>query len=110
MAMMLGLPVTQGLTYAFGILFAKQGYGLADQNVMLFVLVATVGGIVASYTYGLFLDQLGSRPLLVITSFLDIAGVALVIFLPKTFMIVLVGILFFINGYVYIALIAAMKH
>ncbi|MEX1326941.1 MAG: hypothetical protein AB1Z29_09085 [Desulfobacterales bacterium] len=110
MAMMLGLPVTQGLTYAFGILVAKQGYGLADQNVMLFVLVATVGGIVASYTYGLFLDQLGSRPLLVITSFLDIGGVALVIFLPKTFMIVLIGILFFINGYVNIAFNAAMQH
>ena len=110
MAMMLGLPVTQGLTYAFGILVAKQGYGLADQNVMLFVLVATVGGIVASYTYGLFLDQLGSRPLLVITSFLDIGGVVLVIFLPKTFMIVLIGILFFINGYVSIAFSAAMQH
>ena len=110
MAMMTGLPITQGLTYAFGILVAKQGYGLADQNVILFVLVATVGGIVASYTYGLFLDQLGSRPLLIITSFLDIGGVALVIFLPKTFMIVLIGILFFINGYVQIAFNAAMQH
>lgn len=110
MAMMLGLPVTQGVTYAFGILVAKQGYGLADQNVILFVLVATVGGIVASYTYGLFLDQLGSRPLLVITSFLDIGGVALVIFLPKTFMIVLIGALFFINGYVQIAFNAAIQH
>jgi MFS family permease len=110
MAMMMGLPVTQGLTYAFGILVAKQGYGLADQNVILFVLVATVGGIVASYTYGLFLDQLGSRPLLVITNFLDIGGVVLVIFLPKSFMIVLIGILFFINGYVNIAFNAAMQH
>jgi len=110
MAMMLGLPVTQGVTYAFGILVAKQGYGLADQNVILFVLVATVGGIMASYTYGLFLDQLGSRPLLVITSFLDIGGVALVIFLPKTFMIVLIGALFFINGYVQIAFNAAIQH
>jgi len=110
MVMMLGLPVTQGVTYAFGILVAKQGYGLADQNVILFVLVATVGGIVASYTYGLFLDQLGSRPLLVITSFLDIGGVALVIFLPKTFMIVLIGALFFINGYVQIAFNAAIQH
>jgi len=110
MAMMLGIPITQGVTYAFGILVAKQGYGLADQNVVLFVLVATMGGIVASYTYGLFLDQLGSRPLLVITSFLDIVGVALVIFLPKTFLIVLIGVLFFINGYVHIAFNAAMQH
>ncbi len=110
MAMMLGLPVTQGVTYAFGILVAKQGYGLADQDVILFVLLATVGGIVASYNYSLFLDQLGSRPLLVIPSFLDIGGVALVIFLPKTFMIVLIGILFFVNGYVNIAFNAAMQH
>lgn len=110
MAMMLGIPITQGITYAFGILIAKQGYGLSDQNVVLLVLAATVGGIVASYTYGLFLDQLGSRPLLVLTSFLDIGGVILVIFLPKTFMTILVGTLFFINGYVHIAFNAAMQH
>ena len=110
MAMMLGIPITQGVTYAFGILIAKQGYGLNDQNVVFFVLVATMGGIVASYTYGLFLDQLGSRPLLVLTSFLDIAGVALVILLPKTFMTVLIGTLFFINGYVHIAFNAAIQH
>jgi len=110
MTMMLAIPVTQGVTYAFGILIAKQGYGLSDRNVVLLVLVATVGGIVASYTYGLFLDQLGSRPLLVLTSFLDIAGVTLVILLPKTFMLVLVGALFFVNGYVQIAFNAAIQH
>jgi HEAT repeat protein len=110
MAMMLGLPITQGVTYAFGILVAKQGYGLSDQNVIFFILVATIGGIVASYTYGLFLDQLGSRPLLVLTSFFDIAGVVLVIFLPKSLVIVLIGSLFFINGYVQIAFNAAMQH
>lgn len=110
MAMMVGIPITQGVTYAFGILVAKQGYGLSDQNVVLFVLVATMGGIVASYTYGLFLDQLGSRPLLVLTSFLDIGGVVLVVFLPKTFMTILIGTLFFINGYVQIAFNAAMQH
>ncbi|MEW6671316.1 MAG: hypothetical protein AB1427_06405 [Thermodesulfobacteriota bacterium] len=110
MAMMLVIPITQGVTYAFGILIAKQGYGLSDQSVVLFILVATIGGIVASYTYGLFLDQLGSRPLLVITSFLDIAGVALVILLPKAYMAFLIGTLFFINGYVQIAFNAAMQH
>jgi HEAT repeat protein len=81
-----------------------------DQQVVLFVLVATFGGIIASYTYSHFLDQLGSRPLMVITGFLDIAGVTLVIFLPKQFSALLIGILFFINGYVHIALFAAMQH
>ena len=100
LAMMLGIPVTQGVTYAFGILVAKNGYALADQQVVFFVLVATIGGIVASYTYSHFLDQLGSRPLLVLTSFLDLAGVTLVILLPKHFIAPLIGTLFFINGYV----------
>ncbi len=110
LAMMLGIPVTQGVTYAFGILVAKQGYGLTDQNVVLFVLAATTGGIIASYTYSHFMDQLGSRPLLVLTSFVDIAGVVLVITLPRHFMAPLIGALFFINGYVQIAFNAAMQH
>lgn len=110
LAMMLGIPVTQGVTYAFGILVAKQGYGLTDQNVVLFVLAATFGGIVASYTYSHFLDQLGSRPLLVLTNFLDLAGVGLVILLPKQFMALLIGAMFFINGYVHIAFNAAVQH
>ena len=110
MAMMIGIPVTQGLTYAFGILIAKQGYGLTDQKVMLFFLVATVGGIIASYTYSVFLDRVGSRPLLVITGFLDLGGVILVILLPVEFNAFLIAILFFVNGYVSIALHAAMQH
>jgi HEAT repeat protein len=110
LAMMLGIPVTQGVTYAFGILIAKQGYGLADQNVVLLILAATAGGIVASYTYSHFLDQLGSRPLLVLTSFLDLAGVGLVILLPKQFVAPIIGAVFFINGYVHIAFNAAMQH
>ncbi len=110
LAMMLGIPVTQGVTYAFGILVAKNGYALTDQQVVLFVLVAMVGGIVASYTYSHFLDQLGSRPLLVLTSFLDLAGVTLVILLPRQFIAPLIGALFFINGYVQIAFNAAMQH
>lgn len=34
MAMMLVIPITQGVTYAFGILIAKLGYGLSDQSVV----------------------------------------------------------------------------
>ena len=110
MAMMLGIPVTQGITNAFIILIAKQGYGLADQEVVLFVVISTVGGILASYTYARFLDQLGSRPLLVLNSLMDLAGVALVILLPKSFSVVLMVILFFLKGYVATAFEAAIQH
>jgi len=109
-AMMIGIPVTHGITYAFGYLVAKQGYGLTDQKVVFFVLAATLGGTVASYTYSHFLDQLGSRPLLVLTSFLDLAGAALVILLPKQFIAPLIAALFFINGYVQIAFNASIQH
>jgi len=110
MAMMLGIPVTQGITNAFIILIAKQGYGLADQEVVLFVVISTVGGILASYTYARFLDQLGSRPLLVLNSLMDLAGVAVVILLPKSFSVVLMVILFFLKGYVATAFEAAIQH
>ena len=110
MAMMIGIPITQGVTYVFGVLIAKQGYGLSDQGVVLYVLIGIVGGIIASYTYSLFLDQLGSRPMLVLTSFLDLGGVVLVALLPKTFNPFLVGALFFINGYIHIAFLAAIQH
>ena len=110
MAMMLGIPVTQGITNAFIILIAKQGYGLADQEVVLFVVISTVGGILASYTYARFLDQLGSRPLLVLNSLMDLGGVAMVILLPKTFSVVLMVILFFFKGYVATAFDAAIQH
>ena len=110
LAMMIGIPMTQGITYAFGVLVAKQGYGLTDQQVVLLVLLATLGGIAASYTYGVFMDQIGSRPLLVLTGFLDMVGVLLVVLLPIGFNVWLVGGLFFINGYVQIAFNAAIQH
>ena len=110
MAMMLGIPVTQGITNAFIILIAKQGYGLTDQGVVLFVVISIVGGILASYTYARFLDQLGSRPLLVLNSLMDLAGVAMVILLPRSFSGVLMVILFFFKGYVATAFEAAIQH
>jgi HEAT repeats len=110
MAMMLGIPVTQGITNAFIILIAKQGYGLTDQRVVLFVVISIVGGILASYTYARFLDQLGSRPLLVLNSLMDLAGVTMVILLPKSFSVVLMVILFFLKGYVATAFESAIQH
>jgi hypothetical protein len=41
---MMGLPVTQVLTYAFGILVAKQGYGLAHQ-LAHGIITRTLGGM-----------------------------------------------------------------
>jgi hypothetical protein len=110
LAMMLALPVLQGLTRTFTILVAKQGYGLTDQAVVVLVIVGMLGGVLASYSYGLFLDQLGSRPLLVLTGFVEIAAVALVVMLPRAFSPVLLALIFVMGGYVNTALQAATQH
>ena len=109
-AMMVALPMTQGVSRMFIVLVPKQGYGLGDQQVVLFLLVGILGGISASYTYGFFLDKLGSRPLLVLTSIIDMAAVVVLVLLPQSFNPILLGGLFFINGYVHIALQAAIQH
>ncbi len=109
-AMMLTIPVAQGLTRTFIILVAKQGYGLSDQFVVLLVIVGMLGGVVASYSYGLFLDQLGSRPLLVLTGFVDMIAVGAVVVLPQKYSPLLLGLIFLLSGYVYTALQAATQH
>jgi len=109
-AMMLTIPVAQGLTRTFTILVAKQGYGLTDQATVLLVLAGILGGVAASYSYGLFLDQLGSRPLLVLTGFVDMVAVALLVLLPRTFSPWLLGLIFLLGGYVNTALQAATQH
>lgn len=109
-AMMISIPMIQGITRTFMILVAKQGYGLSDQIVVLFVLAGMTGGIAASYTYSMFLDQLGSRPLMVITGFLDIAGVVLIIMLPQALSFPLLALIFFLGGYTHIAFQASIQH
>lgn len=110
LAMMVAFPIAQGLSRTFLILVAKQGYGLSDQVVVALMVVGMLGGIVASYSYGLFLDQLGSRPLLVLTGVVDMAGAALVVVLPPQFSPWLIGLLFVIGGYVHTAFLAATQH
>ena len=109
-AMMVAVPMTQGVSRMFIVLVPKQGYGLSDQQVVLFLLVGMVGGVAASYTYGFFLDKLGSRPLMVLTSIFDMAAVLVLVLLPQALNPALLGFLFFANGYVHIALLASIQH
>ncbi|HUJ73401.1 MAG TPA: hypothetical protein VL359_01025, partial [bacterium] len=110
LAMMIVVPVTQGIARTFLLLVAKQGYGLSDQVVLAYVIVGTLGGILASYAYGLFLDKLGSRPLLVLTGFIDTASVAVIVLLPVRPQPLLMGLAFLLTGYANIAYQAAMQH
>jgi MFS family permease len=109
-AMMVAIPITQGVSRMFIVLVAKQGYGLPDQQVVLFLLVAIVGGGAASYTYGFFMDKLGSRPLLVLTTIADFGATGTIVLLPQALNPALLGGLFFVNGYVHIAFLAALQH
>jgi HEAT repeat protein len=109
-AMTMVIPITQGIVKTFIVLVAKQGYHLPDRFVLLYVMIGVGGGIAASYAYGLFMDKLGSRPLLVLTGFIDIASVALVVLLPARLSYLLLGVAFFLSGYANIAYQASMQH
>jgi hypothetical protein len=109
-AMMTVIPMTHGVTRTFLIVVAKEGCGLDDQQALLFVVIATVGGIAASYAYGLFLDKLGSRPLLVLTGLLDIGAVLLVVLLPGSFSYPLLGVIFFLKSNAQLAFTALIQH
>ena len=109
-ATMVVIPMTTGVSRMFLVLVAKQGYGLGDQQTVLYVIVGMVGGIMVSYAYGMFVDTLGSRPLLVLTSILDTGAVLAVVFLPTALSPALLGALFFVNGAVHIAFLASIQH
>ena len=109
-AMMTVIPITQGILKIFIVLVAKQGYQLPDRIVLLYVMISVMGGIAASYAYGLFMDKLGARPLLVLTGFIDMASVALVVLLPVRLSYLLLGATFFLTGYATVAYQATMQH
>ncbi|HEX7928928.1 MAG TPA: MFS transporter [bacterium] len=109
-AMTVAIPVTQGVAKTFLILVAKQGYHMTDRFVLLYAMIGVLGGIVASYAYGLFMDKLGSRPLLMITGFIDAVGLALVVVLPSQEWPVLTATAFFLSGVSNVAYLASMQH
>lgn len=110
LAMSVSVPVSQGLWRTMLLLLVKQGYGLSDQIAVSLLIVTMVGGVLASYSYGLFLDRLGSRPLMVITGFIDILAAVGVLLLPETVNWPLLGAIFLINGYVHTALQSSSQH
>lgn len=133
------IPPTRALSRLLPLLLAKQAYGLPDQQVLLLVLCSTLGGILASYTYSVFLDQLGSRPMLVLTGFVDLFSAGMVLAMPSIVgasmlgssmvdssivgssitgvstltwgaLLSLLGFWFLLNGYTFTAFDAAMQH
>jgi len=110
LAMMVAIPVTQGVTRLFLILFVKQGYGLSDGETVLFVLIGMVGGLGASYAYGFFMDKLGSRPLLFLIGLLDALGIGLVVVLPEQLSYVWLATIFVFNGMAHVAFQASTQH
>ncbi len=107
---MLGVSITQGTWRIFLLVVAKQGYQLPDQQMVLLTLLTLFGGVSASLTYAAFLDLLGSRPLLILTGVLDLALAGVVVALPVQLNIFLLCGVFFLSGYIFIALNASIQH
>lgn len=110
LAMSMAVPISQGLWRTMLILLVKKGYGLSDQFTVGLLIVTMIGGVLASYSYGLFLDRLGSRPLMVLTGFVDILAAVGVLLLPQAIHWPLLVAIFLLSGYVHTALQAASQH
>ena len=90
MSIMLVIPI--------GVVALKRGYQLSDHVVLIFIIVQLVGSIYASYNNKLFLDHVGSRPLIILYSIGLLLVQLMWVFSPAHPVWIYLGALFFILG------------
>ncbi len=90
MSMMLVIPV--------GVVTLKRGYHLSDHAVLVFIIIQLLGSIYASYNNKLFLDHVGSRPLIILYSMGLLLVQLMWVFAPDHPVWIYLGGLYFILG------------
>ena len=92
------ITVSMMLVIPIGVVTLKQGYQLSDHVVLIFIIVQLVGSIYASYNNKLFLDHVGSRPLIILYGFGLLLVQLMWVFAPAHPVWIYLGALFFILG------------
>lgn len=87
------------LVLPFAIIALKNGYGLSDQNALIFSLIALCGGTVSGVVNGVIADHVGPRPLLVLYMMLLATVAGYWGFASETLRLVPTGVAFFVAGY-----------
>jgi len=90
MSMMLVIPI--------GVVTLKRGYQLSDHVVLAFIILQLIGSIYASYNNKLFLDHVGSRPLIILYSIGLLLVQLMWVFAPVHTVWIYLGALYFILG------------
>lgn len=86
------------LTIPYSILSIKNGYGIADDEALVFSGILLVGGISASYANTLLLDRVGPRPMMILYGLVLMSISVIWIFAPARFMWPLMIAVFFLAG------------
>jgi nitrate/nitrite transporter NarK len=87
------------LVLPFAIITLKNGYGLTDQNALIFSLIALCGGTVSGIVNGVIADHVGPRPLMVLYMLLLLLVALYWAFAFETLLLIPTGIAFFVAGY-----------
>ncbi|MBN1154552.1 MFS transporter [candidate division KSB1 bacterium] len=94
----------------FSMVALKNGYGIADQDALLFALIQIFGGILAALINSLILDRVGPRPMLIIY----VCGLISISFLwiiaPIKMFIIYPVLLFLILGMSYAGSMTTLSH
>lgn len=92
--------ITMSLMFVIpiGVVTLKRGYHLSDHVVLVFIILQFLGRIYASYNNKLFLDHVGSRPLIILYGFGLLLVQLMWIVAPTHPVWIYLGALFFILG------------
>lgn len=98
------------LVIPFAIITTKNGYGVSDQDALVFSLIALGGGAVSGIVNGIISDRVGPRPLLVL--YVSLLGfVALFWSLaPSRLLFVPTALSFFVAGYCKFGILTVNSH
>ncbi|GBD93850.1 major Facilitator Superfamily protein [bacterium BMS3Abin05] len=94
------IALTTGMMFILpiSVLALKKGYSFSDHQVLIFIVIQLLGSIYASYTSKLILDQVGSRPMIILCAVGFIVVELMWILAPARPFGIYLGILFFLIG------------
>ncbi|MGB4408361.1 MAG: MFS transporter [Sphaerochaeta sp.] len=94
----------------FMMIAVKNGYGIEDSKVLIFSLILLVGGVSSSVINGMIADQVGPRPILLMSTAGLLLPAGMWAVAPDIFSPLLVGAAFFIAGYCKFGIIVGLNH
>ena len=87
------------LVLTMSLVAVKNGYGVSDGEVMVFLMISVVGSIASAVINQEIADHVGPRPLLIVYAAVFVVVAAFLSVGPPTYHPVLIGVFFFAAGF-----------